>query len=565
LSSNLQKIKYLPRVLSIFEKKIIFVLFIIALVALGWLLYRFYDKHREFIPASGGSYTEGVVGQPKFLNPLLSPSSDTDLDITRLVFSSLLKYNEKQELVNDLAESYEITPDQKNYIFRLKKGIKWHDGKELSADDIVFTVQNILNPDYQSPYAPNFKNVKAEKVDQYTVKFILNEPSPAFLLENTTFGILPRHIWEKIPPKSAALAEPNLTPVGSGSFKFKEYQKNKETGEILSFILERNENYFNKKPYLKEITFRFYKDNAGLIAAFNKKEIQGIGYIPLSEKENIKKQKKLNFYSPLLSRYYAIFFNAVKNDILEEKEVRQALTYALDRKKIIDETLGGQGEIVHSPILPYLFGYNPEVKKYPYDSEKAKEILKKSGWQKNKDKILEHKEKGKKLEITFVYPNQEEFPEVAKIIKESWGGLGVIVKLKAEDSQLISSGIIRPRNYEAILFGQMLTYDPDPYSFWHSDKRQDPGLNLTSYKNPAIDELLSEAQKTKDVEKREKIYFKLQDLIAKDAPAIFLYSPKYLYGVDKKIKGIKLNYLVTPSDRFADVGNWYVNVKRKWK
>ncbi|MEW6407578.1 MAG: ABC transporter substrate-binding protein [Patescibacteria group bacterium] len=563
--SILQKIKYLPRVLSLFEKRIILILFIIAATGGGLLLYKFYDKHREFVPASGGVYTEGLVGQPKFLNPLLSPNSDVDSDITRLVFSSLLKYNKNQELVMDLAERYEITPDQKNYIFHLKKGIMWHDGKELNADDIIFTFQNIVNPDYQSPYAPNFKDIKIEKIDQYTVKFLLPEASTSFIFENTTFGILPRHIWEKIPAKSAALAQLNLNPQGSGPFKFKEYQKNEETGEILSFTLSRNENYFDQKPYLKEIAFKFYKNSGEVIKAFNQGKIQGIGYIPFSEKNNIKKTKKINFYSPLLSRYYAIFLNYAKNNLLEDRKIRQALAYSLDRKKIVDEALSAQAEIVNSPILPYHFAFNPKVKKYPHNLKKAKEILRKSGWRKNKDKILEHKQTKKKLEISLVFPSQEEFPKIAQIIKESWEKLGVEVKLKAQDPQLISEEIIRPRNYQALLFGQLQTHDPDPYLFWHSDEREDPGLNLTSYKNKTIDELLSAARKTKNEKERKKMYFQFQDLIAKNIPAIFLYSPKYLYGVKKNIKGIELNYLISPSDRFADIENWYINVKRKFR
>lgn len=561
--SNLQKIKYLPRVLSSWEKRVILILIIIVVGAGGWLLYKLYDRHREFTPAFGSAYIEGVVGQPKYLNPLLAPVSDVDSDISNFLFSGLMKYNEKQELVPDLAESYEITPDQKNYIFHLKKGMKWHDGKELSADDVVFTVQNIKNPEYESPLMTNFKDVGIEKVDQYIVKFTLTkEVYTPFLLENTAFGILPKHLWEKIPPKSASLSELNLNPVGSGPFKFKEYQKDKKTGEILSFTLERNEEYFAKKPFLKEITFKFYKDNSLLIAALNHNEIQGIGYIPLSEKKNIKKPKKLNFYAPSLSRYYAVFFNAAKNELFEEKEIRQALALALDREKIIKEALDAQAEIVDSPILPYLFGFNPKVKKYPYDIKKARKILKKAGWKKNKkDKTLRREDE--KLEIALTYPNQEEFPKVAEIIKNNWEEIGVQVKLKAEEASSLQTEIIQPRNYQALLFGQLQTHDPDPYYFWHSDQRESPGLNLTSYKNTDIDDLLTEARKTKKQEDRQKKYFHFQNILASDVPAIFLYSPKYLYGVTKKVKGIELSYLVVPSDRFANIENWYINVKRK--
>lgn len=566
MSSNFkfQKIKLVPRVLSFWEKRIVLVLFVIIIGVGAWLLYGFYRSKVKFLPADGGTYIEGVIGQPQYINPLLAPTSDVDLDLSSLIFSGLLRYNEKQELAPDLAESYEMSPDQKNYTFHLRKNVKWHDGEEFDADDVIFTVANIKNPEYQSPYSSELQDVAVEKIDNHTIKFTLTKEARAsFLAESTTFGISPKHLWEKIPAASAALAELNLKPIGTGPFKFKEYKKDKKTGEIVSYTLSLTDDYFARKPHLQEITFKFYKDASSLITAYNEKEIQGISYLRPEEKNNIKKQKTINIYTPSLSRYYAIFINYAENEILEEKDLRQALAYSLNRKKIVRDGLLGYASQINSPILQSLFGYNPKVKKYNFDRKKANEILDEAGWKdKNKNGVRERE--GKKLELTLTFPNQNEFPKVAEIIKENFEKIGVKVKLRAVEAALLQTEVIRPRNYEMLLFGQLQTRDSDPYPFWHSNQRQDPGLNLTSFKNKEVDNLLEEARSAKNDEARRKKYFHFQNILAEEVPAIFLYSPQYLYGVNKKIKGIELNFLVSPSDRLAGISNWHINITRQF-
>lgn len=562
--SNLKKIKYISGVLSLIEKRIVLVLLAIVIIIIGWLVYwDVYVRHRSFVPYYGGTYTEGLVGQPQYINPVLSPASDIDSDLTKLVFSSLLKYNSKQELISDLAERYDVSEDKKTYTFYLRKDIKWHDGQEFNADDVVFTVQTIKNAEYGSPLAPNLKSVTTEKVDQYTVKFSVSKDALVpFLADNISFGILPKHIWENIPAKSALLAEDNLQPIGTGPFKFVEYQKDKKSGGIKSFLFSRNEDYFGKKPYLDRITLNLYKDVSSLVKAYNSGEIEGISYIPLKEKKNLKKTRNLTIYTPNLSRYYALFFNSAKNHTLDEKKVRQALAYGLDREKIVKDGLDGYGSIVNSPILPYLLGFNPKVKKYEFDEQKAGKILDKEDWKMKNGARVNNK---KKLEMSLTYPNQEEFPKIAEIIKASWEKIGVKVNMKAIESTELQAEVIRPRAYEVLLFGQLLTHDPDPYSYWHSSQREDPGLNFTSFKDTSIDDLLEKARNTKNSEERKKQYLEFQNTLADNVPAIFLYSPQYLYGAAKKIKGISLSYLISPSDRFAEVENWYIKVRRKYQ
>lgn len=572
--TRIKSLKYIPRVLSKVEKILILICFVLILGSLIYMGVIAYPKYIQKKPAYGGDYTEGVVGQPQFLNPILAPVSDSDSDITKLIYSSLLTYDEKQELVLDLAENYEISEDQKNYTFYIKQGIKWHDGEEVNADDIVFTVQAIKNPEYQSPLRASFSGVAVEKIDDYTIKFTLTgDTFSPFLKENTTFGILPQHIWQEVPVKNITLSDYNLQPIGSGPYKFKEYKKDKQTSLVNSYSLVAFKDYFDKKPYIEEINFKFYDDYSRLIAAYNKKEVQGISYIPRDEKDNIKKD--INQYLLKLPRYYAIFFNEAKNEILADKNVRKALAYAIDRERIINEAIGGEGILIDTPIPSGFLGHNPEVEKYNYDTEKSISILEEEGWEypetneeSNEEETEDNKIRsndGDDLEITLTHTSQSEFSQIAQIIAENWQAVGVKVNIQETDATILQSEYIRTRNYEALIYGQLISHDPDPYPFWHSSQREDPGLNLTSFKNVSANNLLEEARKTSDEEERIKKYLHFQNIVADEVPAILLYSPTYLYGVNPKVKGIELEYITVPSDRFADIKNWYIKIDRYWK
>jgi peptide/nickel transport system substrate-binding protein len=558
-----KKFRYIPKTLSKFEKRLILILFFVILGSIFWLGIRAYPKHIRIEPDYGGTYSEGVVGEPLYINPILAPSSDTDLDISKLVFSGLMKYNEKQEQIPDLAENYEVSEDQKNYIFRLRKNAKWHDSQNLTADDVVFTVQCIKNPEYQSPLRANFQNIAVEKIDDYTIKFTLTEETFApFLKESTTFGILPQHIWSGIPPKNVFLSEYNLKPIGSGPFKFFEYKKDKKSGVIKSYTLALFKDYFGKKPYIKEISFKFYDDYPALISAYNHKEVDGISFVPAEEKSNIK--KKVNYFLLKLPRYYNIFLNQSKNKILEKKEVRKALVFGVDRQRIVNEALSGEGMIVDSPVLPGFLGFNPEVQKYNYDPSKANDILHQAGWR-DDDRDGIRSQSDTKLEITLTYAAQPEFAQASAVIRENWEKIGVKTNLQEIDPTILQSEYIRPRNYEALIYGQLISRDPDPYPFWHSSQREDPGLNLTSFKDKTADTLLEEARQTSDEKERRLKYLHFQNILAEEVPAVFLYSSTYLYGAKKNVRGIELEYITTPSDRFSNIENWYIKINRRWK
>ncbi len=527
----------------------------------GYLAVNYYYSHTEEIPDYQGEYLEALVGEPRYINPILCQTNDIDSDLSQLVYSGLMKLNHNGELVNDLVERCEISEDQLNYTFYLKKEVKWHDGEKLNADDVIFTVQSIQNPDLNSPLRINWKGVRTEKVDDYTVKFILKNAYSPFL-NNLTFGILPKHLWEFIGVNNFLLAQYNFKPIGSGPFKFKNFVKNGK-GEIELIKLEANENYYSKKPYLENITFRFYFNEEDALSAFNRKEVMGINYLSPKNQEKIAALSSANVYHLNIPRYFAVFFNQTKSKALSDKTVRLALSYAVDKNKLIDQVLFGQGEAVETPIPRSLLGYNPNTKIYDFAPEHANNILEAAGWIKNEEGIREKEEV--KLEFTLVTTEWPELAETAKILKEQWNKIGAKMKLKILPAAEIQQDYIRPREYEALLFGEVLNYDPDPFAFWHSSQKKDPGLNLALYDNPETDALLEEARKTADQNVRIEKYRKFQELLVDDAPAIFLYTPHYLYVHNQSVKGAELNNIVIPSNRFNGIEDWYVKTKRVWK
>jgi len=544
----------------------------LILINSSYLALSYYYTNTESIPTFGGEYIEGMVGQPRFINPILSQTNDIDSDLSSIIYSSLLKLDSEGKLVNDLAESYEIGDDNLSYTFHIKKGVKWHakkelaweDRKDLTVDDIIYTIQTIQNPEFNSSLRANWTGVRAEKIDDYTIQFILKNSYSPFL-NNLTFGILPKHLWSLIGTSNFLRAEYNFRPVGSGPYKFKQLTKDKE-GKINSFELIVNENYYGQKPYIEKIMYKFFPEEKELISAFNRKEINGMNYLSPANKEKIINITKANIYRLKIPRYFAIFFNQTKNKALSDENVRIALNYAIDKNKLIEDILFGEGTPSDGPIPAQLLGHNPDTKIYNFDQEQAKNILEDAGWiDSDADGIREKEEV--KIEFTLIIPKQKELEELGILIQQMWKEIGVKVEIKevpTEENQL-SDNYIKPREYEAILVAQILNYDPDPFAFWHSSQKRETGLNLSLYDNPEVDKILEEARQEINAEARAEKYKKFQELLIEDNPAIFLYSPNYLYVHDKSISGANLDNIVIPSDRFNEIENWYMKTKRVWK
>jgi len=541
------------------------VLFAVVLISAITLIVGIYTNKTQLIPKLGGEYQEGILGQPRFINPVLAQTNDTDRDLVQIVYSSLFKYNGQGELIPDLAESYQIEEDNVTYIINLKKDVFWHDDEPLTANDVMFTIKTIQDPEYKSPLRSIWQSVQIEKIDEFTIKFKLNNVYVSFL-HNLTVGIMPRHLWAGISAANFPLAQYNLKPIGSGPYKFDEFHKD-EKGQVESMEFIRNDRYhLTEGPYIKKITIRFYSSQDELIQAYQKRQIEGLSFLSPIKQENLR--NNLNIHEINLPIYYSVFFNQTKSKPLADKNVRLALSYATNKQEIIDQVLKGKGEIVDSPLLKGWPNYTSETKIYEFALEHAQNLLDSNGWKDTDEDGIRQKTVNNEdtpLEFDLVASDWPEFKQTAEILKEQWEKLGIKVNLKIISATDIQQEYLRPRNYQALLFGEVLSADPDPFAFWHSTQKKDPGLNVAFYDNKKVDKLLEDARQTVDQEERTEKYAEFQKLLIEDAPAIFLYSPTYLYPVNKKVKGIEIGKLAQPSYRFSQIEDWYVKTKRIWR
>ena len=382
---------------------------------------------------------------------------------------------------------------------------------------------------------------------------------------------MPKHLWAGISAQNFALAQYNVQPIGSGPYKFNKINKN-DNGEIESIELIINENFYlhfegsPKGPFIENIIFKFFNNQIELIDAYKRRQIDGLSFVSGINQLNIVND--LNIYEINIPAYYAVFFNQTKSKALADKTVRLALSYATNKEEIINKILSDKGIRVDSPLLPGWFGYTQETSIYEFAIEHAQNILESEEWKDLNDDGIREKtinNEEVKLEINILTTDWPELKQTAELLKEQWEKIGTKVNLEILDAVTVQQDHIKTREYEALLFGEVLNADPDPFAFWHSSQRKDPGLNLAVYANDEIDKLLEEARQSIDQENRKEKYMEFQKLLIEDAPAVFLYSPTYIYPVNKKVKGISIEKFSQPSHRFSQIENWFIKTNRIWK
>lgn len=556
------QLKLIPSVLSKKEKIAIVFLILVLSGFFIWKLIASYLEETKIVPITGGAYIEGMVGAPQYINPVLSRNNNVDDTISKLIYSSLFRYDTAGNRANDLVESYKISDDGKTYEINLKKNVTWYEyGKPLTAltaDDVVYTASVIKDPNYQSPLRGSLEGMDFEKTDDYNLT-VKTKTVFGQTLNALTFGILPKHIWEKVNPENFTQALFNLKPIGSGFYSFENFAKD-ESGKILYYQLKTNENYYGQKPFMENIVFKFYPAMNEAIAAYNKEEITAIGGFPAAEEAAID-QGLGKLYEINIPQYFAVFFNQNKSKPLSDKIVRTALSYAVDKKRLTGEVFKNKAIATEGPYLPYLPGYNPNTKIYDFAEEHAKNILDAQGWKDGNNDGIREKD-GVVLELTLLTGDNPELSLAAKMIGEMWLAIGAKANIKVVPLNELTNNYIRLRDYDALLFGEVLSLDPNPFAFWHSSQRKDPGLNLAVYSNKDADKILEEAQTLIDPAPRAEKYKQFQELVIEDVPAVFLYSPFYLYAINNKIKDITIKTLSLPSERLNDSNIWFMKTDR---
>ncbi len=650
-----KKWRLLPKVLNSKERVVFFVALAVFFISLIFCSVSFYLSKTEIMPAYGGSYSEGMVGYPRFLNPIYSSTSDVDRDMVTLLFSGLLNYDFTKGFVPNLMD--DITEDGGVFKMKLKDDLKWSDGEKITARDVVFTVKAIQDPGYRSPLRPDWIGVEVKEISELEVEFRLERPSVAFI-NKLSLKLIPSHIWEDIPPQNFPLSRYNLDPVGSGPYRVKETVEDR-SGNITSFILERNPYYHGKKPYIEEIKLNFFENDEEVMIAARRGDIDGFSAITPKDYREVISKTGFQAYRFQMPRYFAIFFNLDNEDI--DRDMRIALDLAVNKDAVIEEALAGRGQRVYSPVLPQIYKLDIE-ETTEFDPEKAKDILESMGLElrdngfrsevireassflfqedlnagsqgeevralqncliflteedpdifpdgnitgfygqdtreavnrlqeKYREEILDpggfRRGTGMVGESTRTKLNEvcAEIPEeviepvfiittvdqplmiqTAEAIKSQWEAVGIRAEITVYDRTSLERDVIKPRNYDMLLFGKAFEAIPDLFPFWHSSQRSEFGLNLSMYENEETDSLIERLRAETDKDERALLLKEINSLIIEDVPAIFLYNPDYLYFISSRISGMSPGRIVNPSNRFSNIENWYIKTKRSIK
>lgn len=504
------------------------------------------------VPGYGGTLTEGEVGSPQFINPLLA-ISDADRDLSTLTYAGLMGLSGTGTLVPVLAESYTVSGDGKSYAFVLRKNAEFSDGTPVTADDVVFTVQQAQNPALKSPEYADWAGVSVTAVDRSTVRFTLAKPYAPFL-ELTTLGILPARLWRNISNEEFPFSTLETNPVGAGPFKVAGVSRD-ASGLIRSVSLVANPYYVLGRPYLDGIRFSFYSRNEDLTSAVKNGSVESAYDIPSSSELTVP-----------YARVFGVFWNPSQKQVYARAEVRKALSLALDRSTIVSTALGGHATAIIGPVPP-----GGRVKQVPIPQSQnptadAAQVLEAAGWTYDGALRLWKNTSAKQTldRITIRTSNVPELKSVATNVKADWERLGIPVDIELYEPGDLSQNVIRPRKYEALLYGMVIGRDQDLYAFWDSQERNDPGLNIALYANKNVDTLLEDARNSSDPTQRAADLQKIEDIIAADYPAAFIYAPDFTYAVPPDLRGVELPQITIPADRFATAALWYRTTDEVW-
>ena len=541
------------------EKIALGVLAALALVSLIVSLHNIYIAHTTPAPDFGGSYSEGLLGQPTYINPLLA-GQEPDLSLTNLVFSGLYKYGPDGQLVPDLADGMPtISQDQKQYTINIKRDAKWQNGKPLTADDVIFTIGLLQDPDYKSPLWPLWQATTVSKVSDYSVRFATKDVSGPFI-NNLTLPILPKAVWGSVDAQNFLLSKYNLEAIGSGPYAIEQIKK-LPSGKVEEISLKSNPEYYGGRPKIDRLIFKFYDNEDDILNAFHSREIQGFGFVPLGSDLYLdKNQPEGQILTVPLPQYQVVFFN-LNNKILSDTNVRLALSQATDKQQIINQVFSGNAFL---PVSPWL-GPTQAAATSTVDLNQAKNLLDNSGWKINPATGIRTNKQGQALAFTISTNDSLVNSKAAEVLANQWKALNITVNLNVLPSKQLTDTMIKPRAFDVLLFPQKFGADPDPFPFWHSSQIKDPGFNLTGFADATVDSLIINARKTTDKNARALDFQQFNSIIMSKTPIIFLDQTEYIYAVDNSVKNVQLNILYDPSQRFNEVGQWYMATKRVWK
>jgi peptide/nickel transport system substrate-binding protein len=521
------------------------------------------------IPARGGELNEGIVGSPRFVNPVLALTR-ADQDMTALIYSGLLKLNEQGELVPDIAESVTVSSGALTYNVVLRQDIRFHDGENLNADDVLFTIALIQDANLKSPLRGNFDDVLVEKIGEYELNFVLQEPYAPFI-ENLTTGILPKHEWVNLTIDQIPFSQHNSHPIGSGPYEIDTIKRN-DSGLIDGYNLTIA-NTYPERPMIESLRISFFPNEKALAQALIDQKINNAAGLSDTLQQVQDARPDLQTLETVLPRSFSIFFNQNKSTVLRQPEVRAALDMAIDKTILTEEILNQQAVPLTGPIPPSFLPPSTTtatttlVATTTIDRlETARVLLTDAGWKLNTDSVWvkEIDDVEYALTIDLTTANLPFLADTAEYIASQWRLLGAQVSVRQFEQTDLTQTVIRNRDYETLLFGTSIGRSLDVYPFWHSSQRNDPGLNIGLYANITADAALTTARTSTTTEEFNAALAVFEAEIAADTPAIFLFSPTFSILIPKNINMNLIQKIAYPAERYANIENWHIATESVW-
>ena len=510
-------------------------------------------------PITGGVYTEALVGNFLRLNPFLDIYNPPDHAVDKLLFDGLIKFDSEGIPQSDLAESWGVSQDGTTYNFSLRTDVYWHDGEPFTSNDVMYTIgllqsgHGLIPQDLQNFWA----EVQVVQLSEYQLQFLLPEAFAPFL-DYLTFGILPEHLLAGKGMEELIDDPFNLAPVGTGPFKFQRLLV--ENDQIVGVVMEAFDAYYQGRPYLDEIIFRYYGSSGEAYAAYQDGVVEGLGEVDPSILPAVLSDPNLSIYTarePILTITY---LNLDNNEVgfLQNADLRRALLAAIDRDLIIERVYGGQAIKANGPIMPSTWAYFTDLETIPYNPAQARELFMSTGviWDETTSSYTT--EEGLEIALNLLYPDTPEHAAIAAYIQQGWEALGVKVTLEAKPYDEVLADLAA-RNYQAALVDINLTRspDPDPYPFW-GQAQIGNGQNYADWDNRSASEFLEQARISVDIVERERLYRNFQVLFMRDMPSLPLFYPVYTYAITSDINGINFGPIFESADRFNNVQEWYI-------
>lgn len=539
------------------ERVAFFIAAIVFLASVVWLLIQINDVFLVDIPAHGGSFSEALVGTPRFANPLLA-MSESDQDISSLVYSGLMREMPDGSIIPDLASSYSVSTDTLTYTFNIKPNATFQDGTPVTADDIAFTILKAQDPTLKSPQFADWNGVTVTVINEKEISFTLKQPY-AFFIYDTTLGILPKHIWQNVSDDNFAFSDYNTMPIGSGPYEVTSISRD-SSGVPTDIALSAFNDFVLGAPYIQNISFDIFSDNQSALDALKKHQVDALANIdPSAMPISVTNTKTL--IVPF-TRIFGLFFNQNQNVLFADKAIRTALDESAPRSEIITNILNGFGQAISGPVPSPTTSFANASDTLSL----ASSTLAKDGWKMDSTNTLVKTAKKQSTPLSFSISTGDapELSATANILKDAWSELGINVDVKIFNQSDLAQSVVQTRNYDALLLGMVLGRHPDLYAFWDSTQRNYPGLNVAQYTNAKADKVLVDMRSTSNSTAQISDENKFLGYVASDTPAVFLYTPDFIYIVPSDIHNITIGPITTPADRFENIWQWYIDTEKVW-